>query len=230
MFRWLLRRAPKGDGHPVLVIPGFMADDDSTKILRAFLNSLGYATYGWGLGINYGPSTLDLDKEFKDMVRQIEREHKSDISVVGQSLGGVYAREIAKDHPDRIRQVVTLGSPLRGQGGSAEHVESLYHSISGTTPNDMRASYADIRGNPPVPSTSIYSEYDGIVSWRNSLQDDHHEAENVAVYSSHIGMAVNPTVLYVVADRLAQLDGEWSPFKASWDLIGLFPYLKRKTV
>src|SRR5918998_641019 len=107
-----LQLAPKGDGHPVLVLPGLAASDESTRPLRWFLRSRGYHTHGWRLGRNTGPSDR-IRKGLRDRVRGIADQHGRPISLVGWSLGGIYAREIARLAPDAVRQVITLGSPFR---------------------------------------------------------------------------------------------------------------------
>jgi pimeloyl-ACP methyl ester carboxylesterase len=181
----LLVAAPRGDGHPVLVLPGFRGDDDSTRPLRWFLRRLGYHVHGWGLGTNVGPTariTDGLTARFADLVER----HDEPVSVIGWSLGGVYARAVGRRQPGHVRQVITLGSPLRGTPDAA----------------------------PAVPVTSIYSRTDAIVPWRASLLADGPRRENVEIRGSHLGLGHNPSALIVVADRLAQpLDG-WQPFRA----------------
>lgn len=220
---WLLGHAPRGDGHPVLVLPGFMADDSSTLILRTFLEKLGYQTYGWGLGENLGPANFDTEEELGIRLTEILQKHQEPVSLVGQSLGGVYAREIAKAQPDIIRQVITLGSPLRGLGGSAKQVEEMFMQMNATSAQAVSMTADMLKRNPDVPTTSIYSQWDGVVAWENSLQDHQHGIENVHVYSSHIGMGLNPSVLYVVADRLAQDKDAWQPFETAFPLSAMFP-------
>ena len=223
LFDWLLQRAPRGDGRAVLVIPGFMADDRSTEVLRHFLTKIGYAPYGWGLGANKGPASFDFEAEFEQLLDSILSTHGAQVSIIGQSLGGVYAREVAKAYPEKVRQVITLGSPLRGPGGSAKHVKQMFLEVSGATAPETFDLNIETSKNPPVPCSSIYSEHDGVVSWQASVQDDCGQAENIPVFASHLGMGVNPTVLFVIADRLVQSMSEWAPFEPPADLYGLFP-------
>lgn len=176
--------APRGDGHAVIVLPGLGAGDMSTRPLRWFLDRLGYRTYGWGLGTNRGfgrAVTVGLD----DLLDRARAERPGPVSLVGWSLGGVHAAELARRHPSAVRYVVTLGSPLGG------------------------------RGQPPavVPSTSVYSRTDSIVPWRISQLPTRGHHESVEVRGSHLGLGHNPAVLVVVADRLAQPAGSWRAFR-----------------
>ena len=182
----LLLGAPRGDGHPVLVMPGFLAGDTSTHILRRYLESLGYAAHPWQLGRNLGPRE-NLRERLAARVDAIHREAGRKLSLVGWSLGGIYAREIAKRRPDLVRQVVTMGSPFARVGRETE------------APRD-------------VPCTSIFTRTDGIVHWRSCLEPEAEHTENIEVTGSHCGLGVNPLVLYAVADRLSQAEGAWRPF------------------
>jgi pimeloyl-ACP methyl ester carboxylesterase len=187
--RPLLRRAPPGDGHSVLVLPGFMAGDDSTRPIRRYLRSLGYTAHPWRLGRNLGPRG-PLRAQLAARVEDIHARTGRPVSLVGWSLGGVYAREIAKRLPERIRAVITLGSPF--------------------------ADPAWATGGPPQqPSTSIYSKTDGIVPWRHSLEPETDHTENIEVPGSHCGLGFNALALYAMADRLAQREGTWRPFDRS---------------
>jgi len=165
--------------------------------------------FGWEMGQNTGPSDPDFGARLGARVEEILDETQERISIIGQSLGGVYAREISKHGAEAIRQIIMLLSPLLGPGGSAKHVEEMYAEMTeGGSSEEPFPAYSD----PTVPSTSIYSRLDGIVSWQNSIQADHHLAENIEVNVSHIGMAFSPAVLFIVAERLAQHDGDWQPF------------------
>jgi pimeloyl-ACP methyl ester carboxylesterase len=168
--RGLLNAAPKGDGHAVVVLPGFMADDRSTKILRDFLVGKGYAAYGWGMGQNTGETTVHFEEKLQEMVAEIVERHGGQISIVGQSLGGVLAREIARSVPDVVRQVITLGSPFAGYGGTANFTSKIYGSINHHTADEAEMERGNLHIAPPVPNTSIFSKMDGIVAWRKSIQ------------------------------------------------------------
>jgi pimeloyl-ACP methyl ester carboxylesterase len=206
-----LRRLPRGDGHPVLVFPGLGANDFTTVPLRRFLDQLGYTTHPWGQGFNFGPRQGVL-KRCNDFVRSLFDKHAQPVSLVGWSLGGLYARELAKELPEHARCVVTLGTPFTGHPRGT-NAWRLFELLSGQSAHDP-ALMAQIRKPPPVPTTSIYSRTDGIVSWRCSLNEPGPLAENIEVVASHVGMGMNPLALYAVADRLAQPPGDWKPFEA----------------
>ena len=210
-YPWL-RTLPRGDGHPVMVFPGMAANDLTTWPLRGFLRSLGYVTQAWGQGINAGPRQGVLERCAADIRALADRTGEA-VSLVGWSLGGIYAREMAKQHPDIARCVITLGTPFTGHP-RATNVWRVYEWLTGTSVGDP-ALMDQIRRPPPVPTTSIFSRSDGIVSWRCSLNEPGTLVENIEVPASHVGMGMNPLVLYAVADRLAQPSGRWQPFEAS---------------
>ncbi|MBL8519905.1 MAG: alpha/beta hydrolase [Betaproteobacteria bacterium] len=205
----LLRNAPAGDGHAVIVFPGLAAGDLSTVPLRNFLASLGYETYGWDLGLNFGPREGVLAKSM-ERVQAIAKDTGRKVSLIGWSLGGIYAREFAKSLSGSVRSVITLGTPFAGDP-KATHAWRLYEFASGLKLDD-HDMLEQLKLAPPVPTTSIFSRSDGVVSWPLSLQQEGKRAENIEVVASHIGMGVNPATWYAVADRLAQPEGEWSRF------------------
>ena len=210
-FAWpLLKSAPRGDGHPVLVLPGLIAGDTSTAPLRRFLCSLGYDAQPWGQGLNFGPRDHVI-KGMVDQVRALQKKHKKKVSIVGWSLGGAMANALALRMPERVRQVVTLGSPLTGhpKGTNAWRVFEL---VSGFRSDDERLMEL-VNGVPSVPTTSIMSKTDGIVNWRMSLARESDIAENIEVSATHLGMGANPAVLWIIANRLAQEEGAWKPFE-----------------
>ena len=180
----LAATAPRGDGHPVLVLPGLGAGDASTRPMRWFLDRLGYRTSGWGLGTNTGPSRR-VSTALTELLAGLVAEHGRRVSLVGWSLGGVFASGLAAHTPYRVRDVITLGSPLRGAPVVA----------------------------PTIPLTSIYSRSDGIVPWQASRLAGGPRRENVEVRGSHLGLGHNPAVLVVVADRLALPEHTWTPFR-----------------
>ena len=220
----LLQRLPKGDGHPVLVLPGFTAADRSTTRLRMLLRRLGYRTYGWRLGANIGPTPHVID----GLTERIERIRASNdnqpMSAIGWSLGGIYARLLARENPEYFRQVITLGSPFRMKPGDRSAVSALWNSVSHLHDESFMAPLLD-PDRPPlaVPATSIYSRTDGVVSWRYCLEKKGPLAENVEVFGSHSGLGFNAAVGYVIADRLAQGEGEWKRFRAPLAAMAAFP-------
>lgn len=211
MLSWpWLRRAPAGDGHPVLVLPGLAASDNSTWPLRRYLESLGYVAYPWELGANVGPRD-GVVRDLTDRVRSIRRRHKRKLSLIGWSLGGAMARTLAVRMPNKVRSVITLGSPIAGHP-RATNAWRLFEWVSGISADDPRLQRA-IRRQPLVPHTSILSRSDGIVHWRASLAPEGSQSENIEVVASHFGLGANPAVLWAIADRLAQPEGRWLPFE-----------------
>ncbi|TFV92677.1 alpha/beta fold hydrolase [Oxalobacteraceae bacterium OM1] len=209
LARPLLARAPAGDGHPVLVFPGLATSDLYTTILRNFLTERGYASHAWEQGFNLGPRPGVLERCEANLQR-LHREHGRKVSLVGWSLGGIYARELAKLAPQSVRSVITLGTPF-AESPKATNAWRLYEILSGQSiARDARV--ADLRETPPVPTTSIYSRTDGVVAWQCSVEQASDMAENIEVPASHLGMGMNPAALYAVADRLAQPEGAWQRF------------------
>jgi alpha-beta hydrolase superfamily lysophospholipase len=191
----LLQLTPRGDGHPVLVLPGLGAGDRSTQPLRWFLRSRGYWAHGWKLGTNQGPN----ERTTRGLARRLDEladRHGTRVSLVGWSMGGVYARFLARRTPGSVRLVVTLGSPV---------------------------SIPEVRAPLDVPTTSVYSRTDAIVPYRLSLDPPGPQRENVEVRGSHIGLGHNPAVAIVVADRLALPENAWRPFHPSAIVRNLYP-------
>jgi pimeloyl-ACP methyl ester carboxylesterase len=211
-----LQRAPRGDGHAVLVFPGLSASDATTIPLRRYLDFLGYDAQGWTQGFNFGPRAGVLQRAKDDLARACDSSG-SKVTLIGWSLGGVYARELAKEMPDQVRGVVTLGTPFAGPPKST-NAWRIYQLTSGRDIEQEHTQY-ELAAAPPVPTTSVYSRTDGIVAWQGSLQEpDHGQTENIEVIASHIGLGLNPSAWWAVADRLAQPEGQWRPF----DRTGLY--------
>lgn len=215
----LLRLAPKGDGQPVLVIPGFLATDNSTYVMRRYLKRQGFNVHGWDMGRNPGLRD-DIYQKLEQRIIELYGQHQEKISLVGWSLGGLYARILGHRLPDYVRQVVTLGSPFNlAHPKDTSEVEisgpilKMYERL-----NPNRASDELLNGEPiwetapPVPSTSIYSESDGIAAWRYCIDPVRPETENLRVSGSHTGMTHNPMIYYAVSERLSQPDKQWKPF------------------
>ena len=217
---WLSRHTQRGDGHPVLVLPGLMATDKSTLPLREFLHRLGYNTHGWRLGRNLGPRVgvrAKMDQALADLHRHTGRK----VSLIGWSLGGIYARELARSAPGIVRQVITLGSPLYGEPTST-NAWDIYRVVCDNEGDDRRGDEP-----PPVPTTSIYSRADGVVAWGCSVERQSPLTDNVEVNStSHMGLGVNPLVWHVISDRLAQPEGDWRHFEPRGVNRLLFPRSK----
>ena len=226
----LLGSAPRGDGHPVLVLPGFTAGDESTVMLRRFLSRVGYQPIPWQLGQNTG--SYDIQEQLVRRFYTLTREYERKITIVGQSLGGVFARELAHQFAPHVRQIVTLGSPFSSHGPETTNalVGRLFRYMSGMDQDQMRDQMQRFpRQPPPVPCTAVYSKSDGVVHWSACLEYSGEQAENIEIVGSHSGMAMNPVVFHVIADRLALPEGRWQPFKRNWGWRSLvFPTPERK--
>lgn len=216
-WRWIRISTPDGDGHPVLLLPGFLTGDMTTAPLRECLDEKGYKTYTWNGGINLGLND-HIAEHLHSLIQKIFEENKGQkITLIGHSLGGVFARELAREYPEMIRSVITLGTPF---GAAAEATPQLLRKIyEFLNPGSDHLNDKDLqlRGltPPPVPTTSVFSKSDGIVDWQASLNPKAMKAENIEVISSHIGMIVNPLAIAAILDRLAQKEGQWQPFDAS---------------
>lgn len=208
-YSWL-RTLPSGDGHPVMVLPGLVASDRSTRPLRTFLRNRGYGAHGWELGRNLGVRP-GLEDQQLARLRELRRRYGRKVSLIGWSLGGVYARELAKRAPEEVRLVITLGSPFKGDA-RATHATRLYELLAGHTVEEARAT-ANLPEPPPVPTTAIFSRSDGIVAWQCCVEDEGPRTESIEVRSSHCGLGHHPAALYVIADRLAQPEEAWAPFE-----------------
>jgi pimeloyl-ACP methyl ester carboxylesterase len=210
----LLLRAPRGDGHPVLTLPGFLASDLSMAPMRRYLAELGYQAHAWQMGRNLGGISR-LRAALRDRLAEIHASSGRKVSIVGWSLGGVYARDLALSAPDMVRYVVTLGSPFANDV-RATNATRLYEALSGEVVGSDPEFLDAVGGDLPVPTTSIFSRADGVVNWHTCLLRPSAAAENVEVYfASHVGLGVNPAVLWAVADRLAQQEGQFSQFDRS---------------
>jgi len=217
-----LATAPRGDGHGVLVWPGLLASDTSTAALRQFLRLLGYPVRGWDLGRNRGPTDAVLDGLPRVLMAHVERTG-GPVSLVGWSLGGIYAREMARDHPELVRQVITLGSPFTQTDPRQSHAEFPYQRLSHLHAPAARRARKQIARPIAAPSTSVYSRWDGIVSWRTCIEPETALHQNVEVRCSHLGFGVDPATLWLVADRLAARPGQRARFRPPLLLRPLYP-------
>ncbi len=194
---------PRGNGGRVLVFPGFGAGDYSTAVIRQYLNYLGHSTTGWQRGVNNG-DVMNLLAELTYRVRT-ESEHLGEkVALVGWSLGGYLAREVARELPNRVSQVVTMGSPVvggpkytmvaRAFQGRGEDLDLIEQAVAWRERVPLR-----------VPVTAIYSKQDGVVAWEACIDHKSDCVEHVEVRSSHIGLGFSPDVYRIVAERLAAI-------------------------
>lgn len=204
---------PVGDGHAVVLFPGLGADHDFMAPLARFCERLGYTALHWGRGRNTGPTgdPLRWVRALADEVNERVGPRHREMTLIGWSLGGLYARQIAKSIAPRVRQVITLGTPFARLAG-ATNVEWLYELVNGRAGPIDRALERALRAPPPVPTTSIYSRSDGVVAWQACVGEPSPRAENIEVDSSHLGLVWHPDVFRIVADRLAQRPGRWRPW------------------
>jgi pimeloyl-ACP methyl ester carboxylesterase len=186
-----LKRAPHGDGHPVITLPGYRSDDTAMLAMRRYLERWGYAPYPWGLGANLGIGYQRIDYEKRENVVE---KHDERATLIGWSQGGVIAREIAKQKPDLVRQVIVLGSPL----ADAPEATTIFRIFRRTSSEEI--------------TSELMSNSDGIVSADIAQDLVSPNVENIRVTSSHLGMVVNPMVLFIIADRLSQPEDDWRPF------------------
>ena len=211
-YRMISKIPNDGDGHPVLILPGFLSTDKSTIPLRSFIDNLGYSVYGWGSGRNLGE--LEMLDEMIKKVEYLYQHHGMKVTLIGWSLGGIFARQIAKARPNMIRQKITLGSPFKGvtQANNAKWIFDIINKKTGRTFDEEFLH--DIPHPAPIPTTAIYSKEDGVVPWRLCLEQTENDIhQNIQVRGSHLGLGVNPSVLIVIADRLRLIEENWYHFK-----------------
>ena len=206
-----------GQGQPVIVFPVLGGGPDSTAPLRRILDDAGFVTYDWGMGVDTGPRDRNLNRWLRDLeekVIDVAETEASSVTLLGWSLSGIYARELAKRTNPLVRQVITLGTPFNATADARQRcplikvLESGYGSLS----VNLRHRLSQ---RPPVPSTSIYSKTDGLVPWDLCVEKETAQSENIEVDgATHRGLPAHPKVLEAITHRLAQPDGEWRPFNA----------------
>lgn len=223
-LRPVLRTMGRGDDHPVLILPGFGASDQSTVPLRWALRGQGYWAHAWQLGRNIGPTARAVTG-MRQRLEQLRDQHDRPVTVIGQSLGGIYARLLAREQPELVRQVITLGSPYRMVEGDRSAAQGLWEQVQHLHDGDLSLRELREQDRPPliVPATSIYSRTDGVAPWQTCIDEVRERAENIEVRGSHVGMAVNPAVVVAVLDRLAQPEGDWRPFAPPPGLRAWYP-------
>lgn len=217
---WLMR-APRGDGHPVVVLPGFLGGESVMQCHLRFLQNRGYEVSPWGLGRNTGFHARHAEA-LERKIRYLHYLTGRKVSLVGWSLGGVFALYGAQRAPECVRQVITMGSPFnvitKGSSNVPKFMGMLYRLIA--HPMGFKVHFTRPRARLlrevnalPLPVSCLYSLGDGIVPPDEAvIENGHRLHENIRVPASHLGMTVNPIVLWIVADRLAMPENEWRPF------------------
>ncbi|HEY2448947.1 MAG TPA: alpha/beta hydrolase [Mycobacterium sp.] len=207
----LLSAGRAGHGRPVLVLPGLLADDRSTRPLRRVLNAAGYTAYGWRLGTNIGP-TRRIISGMDAVLGEITDMHGEPASVIGWSLGGMLAYDLARRHPGAVDRLITLGSPLYSTDPRQSRGSLFYDEYAAAhLPEYARDSWRLPR-TLTVPATSIFSKTDGVVRWQTCLHPPGPLRENIEVYSSHCGLGFHPAAGYAILDRLAAAADAWPKF------------------
>ncbi len=196
-----LARAPRGDGGVVIDVPGWLAAEVTNAPLRRYLARLGHDARGWGLGVNRGRPERDA-RLLAKRVLAAAAESGRPVALVGWSLGGLVAREVARQHPDAVRRVVTYGTPV--VGGPTHTVGARHYGPDESQRITRLAQRLDAEHPIEVPVTAIVSRRDGVVSWRACIDRTSRDVEHVEVRSTHLGMGLDPDVWSVVADRLSR--------------------------
>lgn len=222
-----LARGHDGSGRPVLVIPGLLAGDYSTRPLRRLLVDVGYDTHGWGLGVNIGPTERAI-RGLDELLQSIRDRHRTPVSIVGQSLGGFLGAELARRHPGSVERLITLGSPMAITDLRQTRARVQYNLFRDRHLHEFEFDKWRSAPRPQIPLTSVYSRTDGFNHWQACLYPDSEFTENIEVCGSHLGMAVLPSGVYAVLDRLAvPIGDDWRKFQAPETLRGYFPTPER---
>jgi esterase/lipase len=199
-----LARQSRGAGAPVLILPGYGTGDGATTILKAYLRLLGYRARGWGLGRNKG-ELADLLPRVLKRVASFSRRSDQKVALIGWSFGGYLARELARERPELIRQVITLGTPVVG-GPKYTSVAAIYR-LRGMNLDAIAAEVERRNGSSSlrVPVTAIYSRADAIVAWQACIDRQTPDIEHVEVTTTHLGLGFSPEVFKIIAQRLAKV-------------------------
>lgn len=221
-------KLPDGDGHPVIFFPGFLTGDAYTSTMRNCIEDKGYKIYGWDNGVNMGLDDVTAEHLKKHLQDVFDENGGKKVTLIGHSLGGIYARELAREFPNMVRGVITMGTPFGMMddpaAATSEQLSRLYDIFN---PGSDKLKFEDIRERmltpPLVPTTSLYSKEDGIVDWKGALNPAGKDVENIEVHGSHLGMAFNPMTIAAVLDRLAQGEGDWKPFDRAKYASFIFP-------
>ncbi|XOV81162.1 MAG: thioesterase domain-containing protein [Aestuariibacter sp.] len=225
-----LLRAPTGPRHGVMVLPGFLASDTSTAAMRRFLKMKGYQVEGWKLGRNLGQHLENSSRLINDVllerVLDFYRDSEGPVSLIGWSLGGILAREVARLMPEQVRQVITLGSPFQSPQSAAPMAARMFRFLNRKRISKDFSVPPQVKEKLIVPCTAIYSKTDGIAHWHGCRHHDIHpneRAENIEVKASHLGYGHHPGVLWLIAKRLSMPAESWQPIPSDELPIWLYP-------
>ena len=202
LYRDQLRAAPRGDGRPIMVLPGLVNSDLSNTVMRRFLNRLGYRAVGWGLGRNFGVRAVGPEAE--RLIAKVEKLHAetgAKVTLIGVSLGGIMARIVAHRRPDLVREVITVSSPFAGPP-TATNVWMAFELLTGEKIGDeaVKARGAEAAAALDVPTTAIWSRSDGLVNGMICHDD---QCRSIEIQSSHMGVQLKPATLLAIAGVLA---------------------------
>ena len=197
------RTLPKGEAtqpRSAVLVPGFGASALSMKVIERALRRRGHRAYEWGQGRNDG-KVQELLPRVIDRCEQVARAHGGPIEVIGWSLGGYLAREAARDRPDLVRKVITLGSPVIG--GPSYTTVARWYEARGYDLSEIRQLVAERFEKPlDVPIIAVYSKRDGIVSWQACIDEWSPDVRHLEVSATHFSMGSSPDVLSIILDEL----------------------------
>lgn len=201
-----LALSPRGRPRPIVLCPGYMADESSMAPLAAFLRFLGYRVYNWGLGRNSG-GVDGLVARVAPRVMDLADRAGEPVTMIGWSLGGVVARELARRRGELVSEILTMGTPVKG-GPKYTSIGGAFASARGINLDQFELEVH--RRNSiglSQPITVIYSKLDGVVGWEAAIDSYNPHAENIEVFGTHLGLGVNPRVWGLVARTLAKDQG-----------------------
>ena len=194
--------ARRGNGAPVMLVPGYMTSELSMRPLKLFLNKIGHNAHDWELGRNRGNVRQDVER-VSLILSELYEHYEQPVSLVGWSLGGVISRELARLHPEKVKQVITMGTPISGGPKYTFFGNNFKRNDNLDIDQIEREIHERNLLGITQPITSIYSKSDGIVGWKASLDRYNPQADNIEVFSSHLGLGINGKVWRIIADKLA---------------------------
>ncbi len=201
----ILPKKKQGKNKPVLLMPPYLGNDYSTTFVRKYLKAVGFKTYKWELGVN-----LINHKYIPKLVERLDEiyeKHQEKVSLVGWSGGGILAKIVANRHPDKVEQLITIGSPVWGVKGMKTPIIRTLEFFRGKRLKERNKKFlAELEEIPNVPITCIYTKTDGLVPWKNCLEAETYrkDIKNVEVFGSHCGLGANASVLVTIANSLIE--------------------------